>query len=189
MFLSNSLYDVRIHEDLTYTLFSVDNKPYELVIEMDEFTRNSHYKTLSIQITNLNSNNTTSIAVVGGIYSFSTENCAVLDGTKLIVFIQDSVAAIDLQTMALLTKRKVVDFGTAFAIYPFCGNYIIHGELEVVLINTNIEKEWSFSGRDIFVLPDEKSYLDVFKIQGERAVFYDWDGNQYTLDITGKEIK
>lgn len=103
------------------------------------------------------------------------------------------------ERLAKATKKaqeELHDRGRRYIIGDTKGTYAIYPDGKMVFTPygnnvelINIEKEWSFSGRDIFVLPDEKSYLDVFKIQGERAVFYDWDGNQYTLDITGKEIK
>ena len=91
MNLRNKYYEVVISEDVTYTLFSVDNKPYDLVVEMDTYTRSSHYITLAIQATDLNSGDTASIAVVGGIYSFTAEHCVVLDETKVIVLMQDTI--------------------------------------------------------------------------------------------------
>jgi hypothetical protein len=57
-----------------------------------------------------------------------------------------------------------------------------------IAAETEILPEWSFSGRDIFVLPNGESHLEPFKIQGEELICYDWAENKYILDKFGKEI-
>lgn len=188
MKLSNSFYEIEISEDPTYRLFSVDNRPYNLICTMEDYGRSSDYRTLSITVSNLDSGNSVNIAVVGGLYSFLIEDCAVLNRHELIVLTQDSVAIFDLQKNELLHKKKVISMGTAFHIYPYKECCVIHGELEIVLINKVGGIIWRFSGRDIFVLPEDKGHLNPFSIDRDYIVVYDWEGNKYTLDENGNEV-
>lgn len=36
-------------------------------------------------------------------------------------------------------------------IYPYKEDYILHGEMEICRINSDLENLWTFSGYDIFV--------------------------------------
>lgn len=186
--ISNSIYEIEITEDSTYRLFSMDNKVYDLICKMEDYGRSSHYKTLSISVFNWTNENSKKIAVIGGIYSFTIEDCAVLDGDELIVLMQDSVVIFDLKNNELVCKKRVVTMGTAFHIYSYKDSYVIHGELEIVLMNKMGEIIWSFSGRDIFVLSEENENLQVFSIAREYIIVYDWQGNKYVLDEYGNEV-
>ncbi|MTI48429.1 MAG: hypothetical protein FH761_11345 [Firmicutes bacterium] len=60
--------------------------------------------------------------------------------------------------------------------------YIIHGEVAITCISIDGEKQWSFSGRDIFVTNDGS--VD-FYISNGQIITKDWENNQYILDKKG----
>lgn len=181
MRVSNEKYNINIEVDNTYTLNSVDNRYYRKVFKLHEDINKSYMKTFSISV--VYEDKEINIALVGDYYS-SCENCAVLNNDILIILMNNKVAFIELKNINLLKVIEVSSF-CCFSISQFKVGYIVHGELDIVYINDNLQKEWSFSARDIFTTPDGS---DVFEIEEDKIRIKDWEGYIYTLDSKGKLI-
>lgn len=85
------------------------------------------------------------------------------------------------KSILLIGGLYVSDY-SCFGIYKFNEGYIIHGELDIIMIDKNGNIKWSFSGRDIFVLPSGE---ESFTINGDKGYVIDWDGYRYDFDTNG----
>ena len=72
-----------------------------------------------------------------------------------------------------------------FEIYKVDTGYLIHGEMDITMLNDKLETLWSFSGRDIFVSISGKP---PFEIKADRICLYDFEDNYYELDFNGNVI-
>ena len=143
-----------------------------------------YFASFAIDIHDLVRGKIFNIAIICG-WCMPSKHIAILEESVLLLLTQATLAAIDLKTMTLLRQREVVSLGTAFGLYPFGENYLVHGELDIVMLDRQLEKLWSFSARDIFALPSGE---EAFEIIGERIVVRDWMAYQYTLDQGGNLI-
>ena len=109
----------------------------------------------------------------------------ILEANRLVFLLDDIVYAVDRFSGTLLSENEIRDGGQLFAIYPFDGGYIIHGEMEIIKLSDDFKEQWSFSGRDIFVHPIER---ECFKIKNNKIELSDFQGNNYTLNQTGNCI-
>lgn len=182
MILSNESYEIEITKDIQYTLFSTDNKFYNHVFQMEEYTRNDYVSAYSISVCSLIPDY--KVAIIGRAYG-SIENCAVLEGDRLIILIDNYMVFFDLISKKLELKIKIIDFGTGIEIYAYDNGYIVNGEVDIIKVDKYGNKIWSFSGRNIWVRPNGESSINI---QRDRLLLTDFAGYKYHLDKWGKEI-
>lgn len=182
MILKDEKYKITIQVDETYTLESADNSYYDLELNPMNYSYNDLYKTFSIMVEN--AEDVTKIALVGDYYSYDTD-CAVLDGDILVVLQNDTVSRFDIKNMCLLGQKKFDCLGCNFGIYRINEGYIIYGEIEIVMLDNEFNKKWSFFGKDIFV---SQSHSKSFELCNDRIKLYDWEDNYYEIDYSGKII-
>jgi len=182
LILSNERYEIKITKDSQYTLFSTDSKFYNHVFQMEEYIRNDYVSAYSVSVHSLITDY--KIAIIGRAYG-SVENCAVLEGDRLVILIDDYMVSFDLIVQNLELKIKVIDFGTGIEIYAFDDGYIVNGEVDIIKVDKLGNKIWSFSGRDIWVRPNGESSINI---QNDRLLLIDFEGYEYHLDKWGKEI-
>ena len=177
---------VRVEKDHQFTPFSSDNKPYDAVYFMEDYTRSSHICAYEITIQFNNETETTKrLALIGRIYG-GILDCAVVVDSRLFVLVDDYLAYIDLSNLALVFKTKIFSFGTGIALYNFDGGLLVHGEIDIVKTDYEGKIEWTFSGRDIWVAMDG---TDALRIEGNTIYLKDFNGDSYVLDRNGKEIQ
>lgn len=174
---------ITIKEDKTYTIDSVDNKPYDIIMNPFKYKRNDYAKIMEIVIQN-EIFEETSIALIGNLYGYES-NCAVLKDREVIVLIDKGIYVINIDEYKLVKYKKIDCLGNNFAIYLVNSGYIIHGEIEVFKLDFQLDKIWGFSGADIFVTQDNKL---PFLIDGNRIKMYDWNGTYYEIDLNGQLI-
>jgi hypothetical protein len=182
MILSNDKCNIIISVDHTYTVDSADNRSYDLVINPCQIKHNDFYKTFSIKIdlfyTELN------IALVGDLYSYESD-CAILDDEVLTVLQNNTIAQISIVDGSLIRFKKLGCFGCNFGIYKVQRGYIIYGEIEITMLDLEFNKEWQFSGSDIFVSCSGKR---AFELCEKSIKLYDFEDNYYEIDFNGKMI-
>jgi len=110
---------------------------------------------------------------------------AILNGDSLSVCCGDSVFSLELPSLKLSWQTQV-DIAACFQIYSIGGGYVIHGEVNVSMLNSQGDIIWSFSGCDIFVSPDGET---TFAIHDDHIALVDWEKNKYELDFNGKVIR
>jgi hypothetical protein len=181
--IENDYVKITIKQDKTYTIDSVDNKSYDILMNPFKYTRNDYTKAMEIVIQN-EIFEEMRIALIGSLYGHES-NCAVLKGRELVVLIDKDIFIININEYKLVKYKKIDCFGDNFAIYLVNNGYIIHGEMEVFKLDYELDKVWEFSGADIFVTQDDKL---PFLIDGDRIKIYDWNGTYYEIDLNGKLI-
>lgn len=182
MILQNEICYIEINIDETYTIDSADNRHYDVTLNPGNYGHNDFSKTLAIHI-NLYSEEY-QIALIGPYYSYDSD-CAVLEDDILTILQNDMITQIKI-TNSTIVRHVLLDcFGCNFAIYKINKGYIIYGEIEIIMLNFDLEKQWSFSGRDIFVSISNK---DPFTIRENSICLYDFEDNYYEIDFDGKQI-
>lgn len=182
MILSNESYEIEITKDSQYTLFSTDNKFYNHIFQMEEYTRNDYVSAYSVSVRSLITDY--KIAIIGRAYG-SVENCAVLEGDRLVILIDNYMVFFDLITQNIELRVKVIDLGTGIEIYAFDNGYIVNGEVDIIKVDKLGNKIWSFSGRDVWARSNGESSINI---QRDRLLLTDFEGCKYHLDKWGKEI-
>ncbi|OOM13983.1 hypothetical protein [Clostridium saccharobutylicum] len=183
MVIENDYFKITIKQDKTYTIDSVDNKPYDIIMNPFKYKRNDYAKAMEVVIQN-EVLEETRIALIGNLYGHES-NCAVLKDRELIVLIDKDIFIINIDEYKLVKYKKIDCFGDNFAIYLVNNGYIVHGEIEVFKLDYELDTVWKFSGTDIFVTQDDKL---PFLIDRDRIKIYDWNGTYYQIDLNGKLI-
>ena len=183
MLLENKVCTVRISVDDTYTVGSADNRQYDIVINPSNIRGSDLSKTFSISIDLRH--HTYTIALVGS-YLSCEYDCAILEGSNLLVLQDDDLLVIDVLSGTLIKHIHMDCFGSNFGIYRVPKGYIIYGEIEIIMLNNAFEKQWTFSGRDIFAT---KSNKNPFVISDNTIELFDWEDNYYKIDFDGNLIE
>ncbi len=176
-------YKITIDSDPTYRFGSADNiNDYDLIhFPESEFRFTSVYgiKVFKDEVL-------IKSAVIGadggatGIY----ENSAIIESDRLVICCSDSIFCLSIPDLNLIWKTKA-DIFTCFEIFKRQDNYIVHGELEITMIDRNGKVLWRQSGADIFVTPDGR---DSFIMTDEYILATDWENNKYKFDFNGQII-
>ena len=184
MRLSNHNYEIQITKDRQYTIFSTDDRFYDIIIETEGYNRNDFICAYSVSIQDSLRDRDYKVAIIGRAYG-SVENSAVLEENRLVVLVDNYLVFFDLTAQQLENKILILDFGTGIEIYPFDEGYIVNGETDIIKVDKFGNKVWDFSGRDIWVRPNGEPSI---KILGDSLLLTDWEGNKYHLDKLGREI-
>lgn len=182
MILQNEICHIEIQVDETYTVDSADNRHYDVTLNPGCYRHNNLSKTLSIHIKLCSRE--FQIALIGPFYSYDSD-CAVLEDDILTVLQDNMVTQINVTSAAVIRNIMLDCFGCNFAIYKMEKGYMIYGEVEITMLDFNFQKQWSFSGKDIFV---SASGRESFTIQKNSICLYDFGDNYYKIDIDGKQI-
>jgi len=110
-------------------------------------------------------------------------NNILIERDCLVILLDGTVYEICHKTGTLLGSYEIRGGWELFRIYRFDTGYVIHGETEIIKLNKEFNEEWSFSGRDIFVKPDNGVN---FEIKNGRIGVVDFQGCFYILDKDGK---
>lgn len=116
-------------------------------------------------------------------YMSSLDNSAILKGSQLILMLNEQLFEINLQTCTIQKYRKLDIIGGTFGLYETAHGYVIHAELDILMLNPDFEILWDFSGRDIFVSVTGKT---AFTLTDTAVQLYDFNDNYYELDLNGK---
>lgn len=105
---------------------------------------------------------------------------------RLLLMLDTTLCVFNLDT-AIVEKTKDIDsMGSMIAAYPYMDGFILHGEMTIYRVDSDLDIQWEFSGRDIFVRQD--SDIPAFQMQEDRICLYDFWDNYYEIDYAGKLI-
>lgn len=166
--------------DPSYTIDSADNKHYDLLINPCHLAKNDVYDILAISVEGTNN---MKIAVALPYFNFAYD-ILLLSDNLLTLLIDNCVVQIDLDTWSVKTEALNI-FGMTFSIYSLGDRYVIHGELEIICLNDQLEVLWSFSGNDAFVSVSGKA---SFEITENSIRLNDFEDAFYELDFDGNII-
>ena len=110
---------------------------------------------------------------------------AVLEGTVLTVLQDETFLQIDVIEGKIIITKPTDMFGSAFSLNKFGDDYIVHGEIEIARYDSDFNKIWSFSGKDIFASVTGRP---AFEMTENSIKLYDFQDNYYEIDYNGKEI-
>ena len=96
-----------------------------------------------------------------------------------------AIRQVDAQTGAVLRQVECPNMGGLIGICAIEGGFILHGETELFRYDGQLNRIWSFSGRDIFATLDGTK---AFWIEKDTIHCRDWLGWHYVLDLDGKLI-
>ncbi len=82
-------------------------------------------------------------------------NSSLLDNDQLLVICSDTVFCLTLPILTLKWKIQADPF-TCFQIFKHNNDYIVHGELQVAMLDNMGQIKWEFGGADIFVSPNNE---------------------------------
>ena len=179
MMLENENCRIEIRTDETYTADPAEDRGYDRVLNPCGYRERDWSKTFSIHIDLFTRAFT--VALIGPL-SACDSDCAVLDGETLTVLQDDTITQVSIQDGSIKRHRKLDCFGCNFAIYKVKTGYVIHGEIEITMLDLDLRKKCSFSGRDIFV---SLSNRKPFELRGDRICLCDFQDNEYELDLEG----
>ena len=182
MILENDICIVKLYVDETYTANSTDNPYHNIVLNLDNYSRMDFDKTLIIYIDLLST--TYSIALVGDYYTYDS-GCAILDNEVLTILQNKTITQINVLNGSVIKRKRFDCFGCNFAIYKVDVGYVIHGEMEITMLDNEFNKMWSFMGKDIFASVSGKEPFEICK---DRVKLYDFEENYYEIDFYGKCI-
>lgn len=183
MTLQSELCRITITIDDTYTVDSADNRYYDSIYNPKHYKHNDFSRTFAIEIDQFYKQQY--IALIGSYYSYDTENCAILENRLLTVLQNNAVAQIDITDGKLLLYKQFKCLGCCFGIYRVKNGYIVYGELEVIMLDLQLHKNWGFMGKDIFVSYSRKN---CFEILEQSIRLYDFEDNFYEIDFDGNLI-
>lgn len=179
MILENETCCIRIEIDETYTVDSVDNRYYDAVLNPEGYRHSDAYKVLSVWIDLFVSE--LRIALIGPYYTYDSA-CAVLDGKLLAVLQDNTITQINITDGSMVRHVKFDSFGCNFAIYKVKEGYVIHGEIEIIMLDFDFAKQWSFFGKDIFISVSGKN---PFELKENSIHLCDIEDNEYEIDFKG----
>lgn len=181
---NNIEYQIKIYNESTYTVGSIDNvNSYDKIYFGDnarEYPTSKHGVSI---IQNGEIVNKCLIVGSGGSTTIH-ENSSVRYKNQLLICCCNSVFCISLPNLEL-EWVKVFDSATCFQIFELNDSFIIHGETQVSKIDSNGNLKWKFGGEDIFVSIDNEV---EFKILEDGIILCDFANTFYKIDFDGKLI-
>ena len=183
MVLENDNCIIKINVDETYTVDSADNRHYDTILNPCNYKHSDFTQALAIHIDMFSKQ--LSIALIGSGY-VSDLDCAVLENNILTVLLDQVIMQIDITDSSVIRHIEPNCLGCNFAIYKVEKGYIIYGETEITMLDFNLTKKWTFSGRDIFVSVSGKL---PFELKKNSICLYDFEDNYYEIDYDGKLIQ
>lgn len=177
-------YVVDIVSEPDYTLDSTDNIISYGIEYFDEVASIRHRSKQGIRVTREGIELASVIIceTAGGVTTHA--HSAVVTEDSILICCSDKIYSLSIPELTLNWKRKI-DKVACFAIYPFYGDFLIHGELQITRIDKEGNEKWSFTARDIFVTPDGKEALTLTE---GKIKLRDWQGYEYMLNEYGDTI-
>lgn len=182
--LKNELFQIELIEESTFTLDSTDNKPYSKLFNPINFKKGDNYSAVRFTMYDeVNDDTFKSYILITPFYFCES---ALLKENNLIVFLNNYIVEIDLTVLEVINCKQFSDYGVFFSIHYFSGGYLIYGELEIIKLDNEFNKEWVFGYCDIFISATGE---ESFQIKDEKIYLVCWNGNKLILDRDGNLIQ
>ena len=118
-------------------------------------------------------------------YMSDLDNAALLKGNQLILMLNNELFRINMEDCTVQHYKQLDIMGSTFGLYETSQGYIVHGELDILMLDSNFELLWDFSGRDIFVSVTGKT---AFKLTETTIQLFDFEDNYYEIDLNGRLV-
>lgn len=173
-------YEILIRIAPPYSFDSNDNKPYDKVIVVE---KSDYHICLEIEVKH-NMEIKTALLIASHYTMINSFSALHEDG--LFMMLNEVLCIFNPQTLSIDKQIEIKPLGTMFEVHPFGDDYILYGELEIYRISSDLNVEWTFSGRDIFVKYTGNE--PAFIMKEDRICVYDFEDNYYEIDYDGKLI-
>ena len=110
------------------------------------------------------------------------DNAAFLKGDHLILMLNEQLFRISMKDCIIQEYKQLDIIGCTFGLYETSHGYVVHGELDILMLDPKFELLWDFSGRDIFVSVTGKT---AFTLTDTTLQLYDFEDNYYEIDMNG----
>lgn len=87
-----------------------------------------------------------------------------------------------LDDLEIILRREIELYGCSFELCKAENGWIIYGEMDIIGLNRDFDKIWSFSGHDIFVSCNNECCFEMTK---DEILLCDWQGYHYALNYDG----
>lgn len=169
--LSSALCTVEITEDPTYTVDSVDNRPYDQVLNPRGYRRSDFTCAFSIRM--VLPDCTRTLALVGEGYAVAND-CAVLEENQLLVLQNRDLTRIAVPGGQVLAHTHLDRFGVFNSLYPMPGGYLVVGELEVFRMDRDFHEQWRYGAHGV---------ITSWKMQSDHILLWE---EETTYDTNAK---
>ena len=182
MKMSSQRYQISI-DKIYGPLKSEDLNSFDYVFDPKDHITDEFHSVFSIKIES--TKKALTVGLIGSFYAIDRQ-CAALDGSTLIVLMDDEIFVLDLESISLV-QHTAIGNESYFSIYPIQNGYIIHGEQTILRLNKDFDQVWRFGGSDIFATPDVDK--ETFAISNDQIFLEDWNGYKFILDLDGKLLQ
>jgi hypothetical protein len=184
MELITDKYKIEIYEDPTFEAESADNvNKYDFIYLDDSLFRCS--SVFGVRVIQSKKQIASVIIASNGGGTVLHNTSTLLEEDKVLVCCSDTIFCLSIPTLTLLWKTKA-DQATCFEIFNYKDKYIVHGELEISMLDKDGNIIWQQSGADIFTTIGGKN---DFALENNYIVATDWQNNKYKFDYDGHIIK
>ncbi|MCP4592408.1 MAG: hypothetical protein GY842_16875 [bacterium] len=165
-------YAIEMTDEPAYSFGSGDNARLYRFLESECYPLSEHYILCALDGEPCAS---AVLSASGGGTEVHENSCVLLED-RCLVAVGDRVVALGLPDFRLLWQAKADDI-TCFGLFvtPDERHVVVHGELRISKLTVDGDKEWEFTGRDIFT--------GASAIEGDAVVVTDFDGYQYSIDL------
>ncbi|WCT12423.1 hypothetical protein [Mucilaginibacter jinjuensis] len=185
MIFHHPQYEIEVINDENYVLNSKDNLNHYQHILHDPADVYQPSAKHGIRVKENGVETSSVIICASGGATGIFENSYLIKNGVIFICCTDHVYALQIPSLDLIWKNNL-DWATCFCIYEFGDDLIVHGELVISRVTTDGIIKWQFSGRDIFVTPNNKTV--PFKIVGNEIILTDWQDYQYRLNAEGQQL-
>lgn len=178
MELKNNICKVTIKTAENKTPKSIVPKTYDIVLNPENYGPDEDCAIFTVHI---KGKKIIDIALIGDCNSYD-DACGVLEDHILTVVQDRYINQIDVLNGHLLLHKRYEINGCAFGLYKVPKEYVVHGEIKIVMLDDNFNKQWGFCGHDIFVSITHKKPFETSK---DVIKLYDFNDFYYELDYDG----
>ena len=111
------------------------------------------------------------------------EDCALLNSNTLSVLQGWTIYHIDVTSCILLGTTEIESLCPNYNLFRVQDGYIVFGEIDVTMLDSNFNFMWTFAGNDVFCPMDNE--LKPIEICNDRIKLFDFKGDYYELNYRG----
>ena len=182
MKLKNEFCEITVSVNDHFLFNDPKNDQYDIIFNPQNYNSEDSVKALEFDVNLFKERK--KIAIISFIGELEGD-IAVLDGTVLTIIQDEVFLQIDIIKGQIINTKATDIFGSVFSLNKFDGDYIVHGEIEIARYDSEFNKLWSFSGKDIFASVTGRT---AFEMAENSIKLYDFQDNYYEIDYNGKEI-
>lgn len=180
MVFMNEKYEITVNETVRYSMNSTDNKHYDKCINACD---DDCYASYEMEILTFEKGEFFSIILLGSYYSKVMEKSGVLEDDIFYLILDNQIIKMNLEDFSYIKYSIPKPIGTYYEMYRCERGFLVYGELELVLLDKQFEKQWSYCTQDILFGANELQFKE------EGIHFTDFEGNYHEVDWSGKQRK